>query len=125
MKTTIGGHYSVTPTDASLIERISHKVPQRSHRVLNPREVFVELEELRSDDNESNEFNWEETARWIKFEEDVEEDTGRWGRPHVSALAFHSVVDLRKGLQKGKEYMYVVYNVYFYNDHTLCMVVKN
>ena len=45
---------------------------------------------------------WEETARWIKFEEDVEQEAGRWGRPHVSALAFHSLVELRKGLEKGK-----------------------
>lgn len=63
--------------------------------------MFVELEELRHDPSEG--LGWEETARWIKFEEDVEEGSGRWGRPHVSALAFHSLVDLRKGLEKGKK----------------------
>ena len=62
-------------------------------------QVFVELEELRHD---GEGLGWEETARWIKFEEDVEEGSGRWGRPHVSALAFHSLVDLRKGLEKGE-----------------------
>ena len=62
-------------------------------------QIFIELEELRHDDKQGEE--WEETARWIKFEEDVEEGSGRWGRPHVSALAFHSLVDLRKGLDKG------------------------
>lgn len=62
--------------------------------------MFVELEELRQDPSEEQQ-EWEETARWIKFEEDVEEGSGRWGRPHVSALAFHSLVDLRKGLEKG------------------------
>ena len=62
--------------------------------------MFVELEELRHDESEGLE--WAETARWIKFEEDVEEGSGRWGRPHVSALAFHSLVDLRKGLEKGE-----------------------
>jgi hypothetical protein len=65
-------------------------------------QVFVELEELRCyDDDEEHGEEWEETARWIKFEEDVEEGSGRWGRPHVSALAFHSLVDLRRGLEKG------------------------
>ena len=44
---------------------------------------------------------WEETARWIKFEEDVEEGSGRWGRPHISALTIHSLIDLRRGLEKG------------------------
>ena len=63
--------------------------------------MFVELEELRQDPSDEQE--WEETARWIKFEEDVEEGSGRWGRPHVSALAFHSLVDLRKGLEKGEK----------------------
>lgn len=50
----------------------------------------------------SEEMEWEETARWIKFEEDVEEGSGRWGRPHISALAFHSLVELQRGLDKGK-----------------------
>ena len=59
----------------------------------------MELEELRTDPSE--ELEWEETARWIKFEEDVEEGTGRWGRPHISALTFHSLADLQRGLDKG------------------------
>ena len=62
-------------------------------------QVFVELEELHWDSSE--ELEWEETARWIKFEEDVEEGSGRWGRPHISALAFHSLADLRRGLEQG------------------------
>ncbi len=103
LKTVQGGNYSVTSTDASLIGRIAHKAaPRRTQRVLQPHEVFIELEELRSGSVENlSDLEWEETARWIKFEEDVEQDTGRWGRPHVSALAFHSVVELRKGLEKG------------------------
>ena len=40
------------------------------------------------------------TARWIKFEEDVEEGSGRWGRPHISALAFHSLVELQEAWTK-------------------------
>ncbi len=60
----------------------------------------MELEELRIDVS-SEEVEWEETARWIKFEEDVEEGSGRWGRPHVSALTFHSLIQLRRGLEKG------------------------
>ena len=41
-------------------------------------------------------------SRWIKFEEDVEEGSGRWGRPHISALDFHSLADLRTGLESGE-----------------------
>ena len=46
---------------------------------------------------------WKETARWIKFEEDVEE-SNRWGKPHVASLTFHSLLELRKGLEKGEQY---------------------
>lgn len=45
---------------------------------------------------------WQETARWIKFEENVE-DSNRWGKPHVASLTFHSLLELRKGLEKGAQ----------------------
>ena len=51
--------------------------------------------------DETDGLEWTETARWIKFEEDVEEGSGRWGRPHVSALTFHSLVELQQGIDKG------------------------
>ena len=63
-------------------------------------QVHVELEELRMDAEEG--VSWAETARWIKFEEDVEEGCGKWGRPHISALAFHSLVEVQRGLEKGQ-----------------------
>ena len=46
----------------------------------------MELNELLLDKNQ--EPQWRETARWIKFEEDVEEETERWGKPHVASLSF-------------------------------------
>ena len=49
---------------------------------------------------------WKETARWIKFEENVE-DSNRWGKPHVASLTFHSLLDLKKGLEKGSMMFYV------------------
>ena len=54
--------------------------------------------------DESEGLEWAETARWIKFEEDVEEGTGRWGRPHISALTFHSLVELQQGISKGERH---------------------
>lgn len=44
---------------------------------------------------------WRETARWIKYEEDVEEGADRWGRPHVASLSFHSLLNLRRCLETG------------------------
>ncbi|KAF7241925.1 Anion exchange protein 3 [Varanus komodoensis] len=64
-----------------------------------PHEVFVELNELVVDKNQD--MHWKETARWIKFEEDVEEDTARWGKPHVASLSFRSLLELRKTIAHG------------------------
>jgi hypothetical protein len=61
--------------------------------------VFVELDELNVVDD--HEVEWREKARWIKFEEDVEEGAERWGKPHVASLSFHSLLELRKGLEQG------------------------
>ena len=47
-----------------------------------------------------NEMQWKERARWIKFEEDVEQND-RWGKPHIASLSFHSLLELRKGIESG------------------------
>jgi Band 3 cytoplasmic domain len=47
-----------------------------------------------------DEREWKETARWIKYEEDVEEKGG-WGKPHVASLSFHSLLNLRRCLETG------------------------
>lgn len=62
----------------------------------SPHEVFVQLDELQGNMDE-----WKETARWIKYEEDVEEGADRWGRPHVAPLSFHSLLNLRLFLEQG------------------------
>jgi len=61
--------------------------------------MFVELDELRLGDNQ--EWAWQEKARWIKFEEEIEEGALRWGKPHVSSLSFHSLLELRRCLEQG------------------------
>ncbi|NXI12096.1 S4A5 protein, partial [Irena cyanogastra] len=47
------------------------------------------------------EMEWKESARWIKFEEKVEEGGERWSKPHVSTLSLHSLFELRTCLQTG------------------------
>lgn len=64
----------------------------------SPHEVFVQLDELHGVGEERE---WRETARWIKYEEDVEEGADRWGRPHVASLSFHSLLNLRRCLETG------------------------
>ncbi|XP_051261043.1 anion exchange protein 3 isoform X1 [Dicentrarchus labrax] len=62
-------------------------------------ELFVELNELIVD--KDHEMRWKERARWIKFEEDVEEETDRWGKPHVASLSFRSLLELRRTITQG------------------------
>ncbi|KAF6116222.1 solute carrier family 4 member 3 [Phyllostomus discolor] len=52
-------------------------------------------------DRSGQEPHWRETARWIKFEEDVEEETERWGKPHVASLSFRSLLELRRTIAHG------------------------
>ncbi|XP_057657143.1 sodium-driven chloride bicarbonate exchanger isoform X3 [Diorhabda carinulata] len=60
--------------------------------------LFSEMEELVGD---GDEMEWKETARWIKFEEDVEEGGNRWSKPHVATLSLHSLFELRSLLLNG------------------------
>ncbi|CAH1961217.1 unnamed protein product [Acanthoscelides obtectus] len=60
--------------------------------------LFSEMEELVK---EGDELNWKERARWIKFEEDVEEGGNRWSKPHVATLSLHSLFELRSLILSG------------------------
>ncbi|XP_048237893.1 anion exchange protein 2-like isoform X2 [Haliotis rufescens] len=79
-------------------EKKPHKPKKIDH---SPHEVFVELDKLHVGPDPDAEWEWREKARWIKFEEDVEEGAERWGKPHVASLSFHSLLELRRGLEHG------------------------
>uniref|UniRef100_H3D7U4 Anion exchange protein n=1 Tax=Tetraodon nigroviridis TaxID=99883 RepID=H3D7U4_TETNG len=60
--------------------------------------IFTEMDTLQ---HEGGELEWKESARWVKFEEKVEEGGERWSKPHVSTLTLHSLFELRTCLQTG------------------------
>ncbi|XP_062870830.1 electrogenic sodium bicarbonate cotransporter 4 [Trichomycterus rosablanca] len=60
--------------------------------------LFTEMDTLHQ---EGGELEWKESARWVKFEEKVEEGGERWSKPHVSTLSLHSLFELRTCLQTG------------------------
>ncbi|XP_069711112.1 electrogenic sodium bicarbonate cotransporter 1 isoform X4 [Phaenicophaeus curvirostris] len=64
-----------------------------------PPQLFTELDELLAIDGQ--EMEWKETARWIKFEEKVEQGGERWSKPHVATLSLHSLFELRTCIEKG------------------------
>ncbi|XP_052721833.1 sodium bicarbonate cotransporter 3-like isoform X2 [Crassostrea angulata] len=61
-------------------------------------DLFCEMEELFYN---GDKMEWKESARWIKFEEDVEEGGERWSKPHVATLSLHSLFELRCNILNG------------------------
>lgn len=84
--------------NGSALPNIQSSLSPKKHFDHSPHEVFVQLDELHGTGEERE---WKETARWIKYEEDVEEGSDRWGRPHVASLSFHSLLNLRRCLETG------------------------
>ncbi|XP_028984947.1 sodium bicarbonate cotransporter 3 isoform X6 [Betta splendens] len=64
-----------------------------------PHDLFTELDELAFRDGDVQE--WKETARWLKFEEDVEDGGERWSKPYVATLSLHSLFELRSCILNG------------------------
>uniref|UniRef100_A0A671WG14 Anion exchange protein n=1 Tax=Sparus aurata TaxID=8175 RepID=A0A671WG14_SPAAU len=83
---------SNSSTPLSSLKKKKRAADKKTH------ELFVELNELIVKDHE---MRWKERARWIKFEEDVEEETGRWGKAHVASLSFRSLLELRRTITHG------------------------
>lgn len=71
----------------------------RGNNAQTTHKVFIELEELNEDNTQDPE--WKETARWIKFEEDVNKVKGGFDKPRVATLSFHSLSDVKKGIETG------------------------
>ncbi|XP_061761484.1 solute carrier family 4 member 1a (Diego blood group) isoform X2 [Nerophis ophidion] len=57
-------------------------------------QAYVELNELRGN-------TWQETGRWVGYEENFNPATGKWSPSHVSYLTFKSLIQLRKTMSTG------------------------
>ncbi|XP_029365370.1 solute carrier family 4 member 1a (Diego blood group) isoform X2 [Echeneis naucrates] len=57
-------------------------------------QAYVELNELKNN-------TWQETGRWVGFEENLNPATGKWGPSHVSYLTFKSLIQLRRIMSTG------------------------
>lgn len=57
-------------------------------------QAYVELNELMGN-------SWQETGRWVGYEENLNPATGKWGPSHVSYLTFKSLIQLRKIMSTG------------------------
>lgn len=57
-------------------------------------QAYVELNELQGN-------SWQETARWVGFEENLNPASGKWSASHASYLTFKSLIQLRKIMSTG------------------------
>lgn len=60
--------------------------------------MFIQLNELTLVDDV---LEWRETARWIRYEETVQQEADRFGQPHVASLSFNSLLNARRCLANG------------------------
>uniref|UniRef100_H3BZM8 Anion exchange protein n=1 Tax=Tetraodon nigroviridis TaxID=99883 RepID=H3BZM8_TETNG len=89
-------HEYIDPAVSPAAERLRHILGDDDN-VPTPT-IFTEMDTLQ---HEGGELEWKESARWVKFEEKVEEGGERWSKPHVSTLTLHSLFELRTCLQTG------------------------
>lgn len=101
-KTSEASMFQVGQTEDEEKSDKMNKMLQRMYSVTkmkewdhSPHDLFVEMDELEGD-------MWVEQARWIKYEEDREIGSERWGKAHISSLSFHSLINLRLCLENGK-----------------------
>ncbi|KAM6965182.1 electrogenic sodium bicarbonate cotransporter 4 [Aplochiton taeniatus] len=86
----------INRTMSPAAERLRYILGEEDH--LPTPTLFTEMDTLQ---HEGDELEWKESARWVKFEEKVEEGGERWSKPHVSTLSLHSLFELRTCLQTG------------------------
>lgn len=88
------------PSDAtSPAQRVQFLLGEEEDDEHKAHDVFCEMAELLYKDG--GDVEWKETARWVKFEEDVEEGGERWSKPHVATLSLHSLFELRCNILQG------------------------
>ncbi|XP_066480579.1 anion exchange protein 4 [Tiliqua scincoides] len=88
-----------TSSISSAAERVSLMLKQEEEKEeANCPVLFIQLSELFSTPEG---LEWRQTARWIKFEEKVEDGGERWSKPHVTTLSLHSLFELRTCIRKG------------------------
>ncbi|XP_070963067.1 solute carrier family 4 member 1b (Diego blood group) isoform X3 [Oncorhynchus clarkii lewisi] len=62
-------------------------------------QAYVELTELMHD--QQNQQGWQETGRWVGYEESYDPEAGGWGPSHISYLTFKSLIQLRRTMNTG------------------------
>ncbi|XP_038073994.1 electroneutral sodium bicarbonate exchanger 1-like [Patiria miniata] len=96
----VGPHTVPLYDGETAAQRVKFLLGEEGEKLAETHDIFSELEELFYDE-EGNLLEWKETARWVKYEEDVDYGAGRWSKPHVATLSLHSLFELKRLLHGG------------------------
>ncbi|KAM7029784.1 band 3 anion transport protein isoform 1-T1 [Acridotheres tristis] len=91
---SLGEMSTVSVTDVDLEATGSRRLLSQQ----DTHEGYVELHELVLDN--AKDLCWMEAGHWLKLEEDFQE-SGDWSQPHLSFLTYHSLLEIRRALNKG------------------------
>jgi len=113
-----------SPTDAQspteTVQNLLSEVDDDQHQ---PHAIFCQLDLLNTF---GTEYQWREYARWVKYEEDVEEGGERWSKPHVASLSLHSLFELRSTILNGAVILDLdAYTITQIVDHVLDQFINN
>lgn len=62
---------------------------------------------LKEPMKEEKETYWQETGRWVGYEESFDPQAGVWASSHISFLTFKSLIQIRRSLNTGKQWVCV------------------
>ncbi|GFO03000.1 Anion exchange protein [Plakobranchus ocellatus] len=91
----VGDYGSDAYDPADKVQTLINTVRDRKHRT---KQLFVEMDVLTQ---RGDELEWREWARWVKYEEKVEDGGKRWSKPHVASLNMHYLMEIRKCILEG------------------------
>lgn len=99
-----------------------------------PHDLFIQLNELTL---VNDALEWRETARWIRYEETVQQEADRFGQPHIASLSFNSLLNARRCIGNGvlmldiedTEFPHIIYRsveaVSLRSDNVCCTYTEN
>ncbi|XP_032442587.1 solute carrier family 4 member 1a (Diego blood group) [Xiphophorus hellerii] len=79
----------VIPSDSDAFLNVNTNATTRGDA-----QAYVELNELQGN-------IWQETSRWVGYEENLDPNTRQWGPSHVSYLTFKSLLQVRRAMNSG------------------------
>ncbi|XP_015227524.1 PREDICTED: band 3 anion transport protein [Cyprinodon variegatus] len=79
----------VIPSDSDAFLNVNTNATTRGDA-----QAYVELNELQGN-------IWQETSRWVGYEENLDPATQQWGPSHVSYLSFRSLLQVRRLMRTG------------------------